>query len=165
MQAVDGSGSFRGILFFLISQHLEGLYSQGATHNCALLLSFLKLQKLMLFTNTCQLVLKVHVCQQYQHLYYSLYTLTLKSIYTTQYIYTYISLISLLTALILYVLYLPVKPKPISPIYTHLLTSSSVQPYTGKLIIGIYRNLSEVSPIISDNFIGSDKFIGQLFSV
>jgi hypothetical protein len=32
--------------------------------------------------------------------------------------------------------------------------------YTGKLIIGIYRNLSEVSPIISDNFIGSDKFIG-----
>ena len=31
---------------------------------------------------------------------------------------------------------------------------------TGKLIIGIYRNLSEVSPIISDNFIGSDKFIG-----
>ncbi len=36
---------------------------------------------------------------------------------------------------------------------------------TGKLIIGIYRNLSEVSPIISDNFIGSDKFIGWLFSV
>ena len=32
--------------------------------------------------------------------------------------------------------------------------------FTGKLIIGIYRNLSEVCPIISDNFIGSDKFIG-----
>ena len=32
--------------------------------------------------------------------------------------------------------------------------------FTGKLIIGIYRKLSEVSPIISDNFIGSDKFIG-----
>ena len=37
--------------------------------------------------------------------------------------------------------------------------------HTGKLIIGIYRNLSEVCPIISDNFIGSDKFIGWLFSV
>ena len=34
---------------------------------------------------------------------------------------------------------------------------------TGKLIIGIYRNLSEA--IISDNFIGSDKFIGWLLSV
>ena len=33
------------------------------------------------------------------------------------------------------------------------------------LIIGIYRNLSENCPIISDNFIGSDKFIGWLFSV
>ena len=32
--------------------------------------------------------------------------------------------------------------------------------HTGKLIIGIYRNLLEVSPIISDNFIGSDKFFG-----
>ena len=36
----------------------------------------------------------------------------------------------------------------------------SVSACTGKLIIGIYRKLSEVSPIISDNFIGSDKFIG-----
>ena len=46
-------------------------------------------------------------------------------------IYTYISFISLPNALILYVLYLPVKPKPISPMYAHLkqiLTSSSVQP-------------------------------------
>ena len=51
------------------------------------------------------------------------------SIYTTQYIYTYISFVSLLTALILYVLYLPVKPKPISPTYTHLYTSSSIQPW------------------------------------
>ena len=31
---------------------------------------------------------------------------------------------------------------------------------TGELIIGIYRNLSEVSLILSDNFIGSDKIIG-----
>ena len=37
--------------------------------------------------------------------------------------------------------------------------------YTGKLIIGIYRKLSEVFLINSDNFIGSDKFIGWLFSV
>ena len=38
--------------------------------------------------------------------------------------------------------------------------TSADDDYTGKLIIGIYRNLSEVCPINSDNFIGSDKFIG-----
>ena len=64
----------------------------------------------------------------YQHLYYSLYTFTHLSIYTTQYMYTYIYFISLLNAPILYVLYLPVKPKPISPMYTHMFTSSSIQP-------------------------------------
>ena len=35
----------------------------------------------------------------------------------------------------------------------------------GKLIIGINQNLSEVRPMLSDEFIGSDKFIGWLFSV
>jgi hypothetical protein len=57
----------------------------------------------------------------------TVYIHTHKYLYNAVHIHVHIFYsISLLTALILYVLYLP---KPISPTYTHLYTSSSIQPW------------------------------------
>jgi hypothetical protein len=48
------------------------------------------------------------------------------------------------------------------PMWSRWRTSNG---FTGKLIIGKLSEFIRGCPIISDNFIGSDKFIGWLFSV